>query len=211
MHELDRYDDAIVSIDLLMALVLILAAVMMLIQIMPAISHLDRDWRIKQYMTGVRVSDNLVQDTGSAAWEVYWNNSNYSTVTKIGLVDNNSTPRVLNKTKINALMKNYTDAGTNLSWWEFPANFTSSTQAVRDNVTRALGLTGYNFYMQLHPVGYNFDMSQTNLTNLIGANGDRASAIDRYVYIKDDSGAGVCEFLCYNNAAVHYRLNLWVW
>jgi hypothetical protein len=219
-----RENSAVVSIDLLVAMVLVMVAVIMAIQILPAVSHEDRDWRIKQYMTAVRATDNLVQDTGDTGWEANWIGGNYSNVTKIGFVDNNSISKVLNETKIRALMgAGYPDSLTGtatLYWWEFPNSSTS--QAERDNAAQALGLTGYNFYMQLHPVGLNpsqFNSAPlvTNLTNRsqVPINNDTATVIDRYVYIKKVSGD--CEFICYYNAtlkkdiSVQYRLNLWVW
>ncbi len=226
MHKISRDDGAVVSIDMMVAMVLVMMAVLMAIQVIPAVSHEDRDWRIKQYMTAVRASDSLVKDEGTPLnWDVKWTSGDYSNVTKIGLVDNNSLPNTLNESKINALMTKYTDPQSNLSWWEFPPNFTTSTQAARDSASRALGLKGYNFYMQLHPVGLNnsfesepFDYNPLvrNLTNrnLIPINNDTAAAIDRYVYIRNDPCGGS---LCYWNATnganitVHYRLNLWVW
>ncbi len=224
MHKLSMNENAIVSIDLMVAIILVMMAVIMAIQMLPAISHEDRDWRLKQYMAATRASDNLVQDMGAPLnWDTKWNATlpDYKNVTKIGLVDDSSLPNVLNLTKINVLMgPGYpnTGTGTTLYWWEFPPNFTTSTQAARDNASRALGLTGYNFYMQLHPVLDNSTFNSTNLTNRILAlpiNKDMATVIDRYVYIRNVSVD--CEYVCYYNStlkkdlSVHYRLNLWVW
>ncbi len=209
-----------VSLDLITALVLVIGAVIMAILIMPTLSHEDRDWRIKQYMTATRVTDALVQDEGNAGWETNWTPSNYANVTKIGFVyvDNGTVVRkVLNLIKIQALMgEGYIDietntTGTNTTWWEFPNPTTSKVE--RENATRALGLEGYNFYMQLHPIGlepdlFNSTPLQVNLTNhsKVPISDDTVSVVDRYVYIKSNG-----EYIKYKNKAVHYRLNLWVW
>ncbi len=221
---MDKMNDrGMIGIDLMVAIVLVFAAVMLAILIMPNLSHEDRSWRNRQYMTAVRASDNLVRGEGEAGWVGNWTPPDYAGVTKIGFVDDSSKPNVLNETKIIALMgQGYPDSGTGLPWWEFPQNFTSSTKAERINATQALGLAGYNFYMQLHPVrlndSFNLTSLWTNLTNrsLVPINDDTASAVDRYVYIKDDYS--VTGYLSYrenltvgNNRTVHYRLNLWVW
>ncbi len=223
-HKLNTNENAVVSIDLMVAFVLVMVAVMMALLILPAVSHEDRDWRLKQYMTAVRASDSLVKDEGAPLdWDMMWNSTppDYKDVTKIGLVKNNSLPNVLNLAKITNLSgTGYINSGTaKLKWWEFPKSTTS--QAELDNATRALGLTGYHFYMQLHPVG--LDSSQfdptplmMNLTNR-GINNITASAVERYVYIKDESGICTGGYVCYHDTtldkdiSVHYRLNLWVW
>ncbi len=221
-HKLNTNESAVVSIDLMVAFVLVMVAVMMALLILPAVSHEDRDWRLKQYMTAVRASDSLVKDEGAPLdWDMMWNSTppDYKDVTKIGLVDDNSLPNVLNLAKITNLSGQTYKGGTlQLMWWEFPSSTTS--EEARANATRALGLTGYNFYMQLHPVGFNtteFDptLLNTNL-RLVPINNETATVIDRYVYIGNVSGGG-CEYICYHNAtlnkdiSVHYRLNLWVW
>ncbi len=237
MAKIIRDDSAIVNLDLKFAIVLVISTVAAVILIMPNLSHEEKDWRIKQYMTAARVSDNLVQDAGApSTWgEADWNRTagNYSNVTKIGLAytDANGTPmqKVLNLSKIKALMRNgYLDNGTNTTWWEFP-NYSSPTSQAereeRENATRALGLDGYNFYMQLHPVDnirlddssciFNPVPLEANLTNRgkVPINNDTVTVIDRYVYIKD--AANPSKYLAYNctnyTNSIHYRLNLWVW
>jgi hypothetical protein len=231
---MDKLDDraVVVGLDLMIAMVLVLAAVMLAILIMPSMSHEDRSWRIKQYMAATRASDNLVQDEGQEGWAANWTIRKYTNVTKIGFVCSGK-PKVLNQTKIDAMMaKNFDDGmnGTNLPWWEFP-NFTklpNERKIEQENATRALGLgrglgqydSGYNFYMRLYPVGlknFNYSRVETNLSNRsrVPMIDNAASAVDRYVYIKDDSS--MTGYLSYldtavgNNRTVHYRLNLWVW
>jgi hypothetical protein len=212
---MDRMNDrGMVTIDLMVAIVLLLAAVLMAIQIIPTMSHEDRDWRNKQYMATTRATDNLVQDTGDFGWEGNWRYS----VTKIGLVyfDNNKTAmmKVLNSSKINALMGNGSlDINTSKRWWEFPNSSISETE--RDNAARSLGLEGYYFYLQLHPVGLE-DFNSTPLINKltdrskVSINDYTVTVVDRYVYIKNESDS--CEYICdNNNKTVHYRMNLWVW
>ncbi len=220
MYKIIREDKAIANIDLMFAIVLVIAAVWMAILIMPNLSQEDRSWRNKQYMTAVRASDNLVRDEGAAGWAGNWTPPDYAGVTKIGFVNDSLTPNVLNETKIIALMDQGDPTGTGtagLPWWEF--NTSAISQEERINATQALGLKGYNFYMQLHPVGFN--NSEFNLTPLITnlsmvhINIDTASAVDRYVYIEDNSS--VTGYRSYRdpavgiNRTVHYRLNLWVW
>jgi hypothetical protein len=223
---MDKLDDraVVVGLDLMIAMVLVLAAVMLAILIMPSMSHEDRSWRIKQYMAATRASDNLVQDESQEGWVANWTPPNYKNVTKIGFVYAGK-PKVLNQTKIDAMMAiNFDDVinGTGLPWWEFP-NFTklpNEQKIEQENATRALGLDGYNFYMRLYPVGlknFNYSRVEINLTNRskVNMNENTASAVDRYVYIKDNSS--MTGYLSYldtavgNNRTVHYRLNLWVW
>ena len=204
---------AMVSIDLMIALVLLIAAVTLAVMIMPSISHEDRDWRIKQYMTATRASDNLVQSTGDWEWEK-WADPDFSNVSTIGLYhvsDEGQKNKALDYNKIKKLMGNpYKD--NELSWWEFPRPSTSISQ--RENAARALGLGDYNFYMQLHPVGlertdFNSTFTEINLSKQT-INFDTATVIDRYVYIKSDSGSGYLKDR-YDQFTLHYRLNLWVW
>ncbi len=229
MAKIIRDDSAIINLDLKFAIVLVISTVAAVILIMPNLSHEERDWRIKQYMTAVRVSDNLVQDAGApSTWETNWTAGDYLNVTKIGLTytDVNGTPmqKVLNLSKIRALMGKigYPDNGTNTTWWEFPNSTTS--QAERENATRALGLDGYNFYMQLHPVDnirlddssciFNPVPLDANLTNRskVPINNDTVTVVDRYVYIEDSNTSKYLAYNCTNyTKSVHYRLNLWVW
>jgi len=222
-------DSAVLGIDFIAAIVLVFMAVIMAIQVMPTLSHEDRDWRIKQYMTATRAADILVQDAGEPGWETIWNkndNSSYSKVTKIGFVyvdaGGKANLKELDEMKVNTLMVNYTDNATanatGLDWWEFPDVHSKpwdGQEAGQVNVTRMLGLDGYNFYMQLSPValnGSNFDYKPLDIASInrskLPINYETASMIDRYVYIHGSCGEG---YLCYNGSTVHYRLNLWVW
>ncbi len=208
----EKNTTAMVSIDLMMALVLLIAAVTLALMIMPSISHEDRDWRIKQYMAATRASDNLVQSTGDEGWENEWAGLNFSSVSIIGLIYvSNKGPKqkVLDYNKIIKLMGDpYKD--NELSWWEFPGPSTSRSE--RENASRALGLAEYNFYMQLHPVGlertdFNSTVTEINLSEQT-INFDTATAIDRYVYIEDASGYLKDR---YGQYTLHYRLDIWVW
>ncbi len=223
--KLGNDESAMVSIDLIAAITLVIAAVMMTILVMPTLSNEDRDWRIKQYMTASRAADILVQDAGEPGWETIWNKSNdssFAEVSKIGFVyvDTLGKEHIkeFDMMKVNALMVQNTDATTGLNWWEFPDVHSkpwNEQNAGQANVTRVLGLDGYNFYMQLSPVALNgsgfdytpLDTYSINRSNL-PINYDTASMIDRYVYIHGSCGEG---FLCYNGSTLHYRLNLWVW
>jgi hypothetical protein len=216
-------DSAVLGIDFIAAIVLVIMAVIMAIQVMPTLSHEDRDWRIKQYMTASRAADILVQDAGNPEdWKTDWMAKNYSNVTKIGFVYVNASGKAnlkeLDEMKVNASMMNYTDVATNLSWWEFPDVHSKpwdGQEAGQANFTRVLGLDGYNFYMQLSPValnGSNFNYTPLDIASInrskLPINYETASMIDRYVYIHGSCGEG---YLCYNGSTVHYRLNLWVW
>lgn len=207
------------NIDLMFALVLVIAAVFAANSIMPDLTSEDRSWRIDQYMTAVRASDNLVQNAGYPVdWEQRWISGNYSEVRTIGLVYfDESGPRrkVLNLTRVKKLMgEGYRDNITGTSWWEFPTPSTGTLE--KENAARALGLEGYNFFMQLHPVGlvyFDHIPLEANLSNRssLPINEDTASTVDRYAYIADPSAEGSIKYLKYDNEAVHYRLNLWVW
>ncbi|CAG0976313.1 MAG: hypothetical protein OIN86_07815 [Candidatus Methanoperedens sp.] len=205
-------DRGMISIDLMVAIMLVLAAVLMAIQIIPTVSHEDRDWRIKQYMTAARAADNLVQDRGEPGWEGKWR----SNVTKIGFVYNDkgiAIMKVLNLTKVRTFMGyGYTDVPTGIIWWEFPNS--SILPNERENAAKSLGLGGFNFYMQLHPVGlsdFDSNLLMANLKNR-SINDNTVSVVDKYVYIIKDIGSPCRQdFICNQNLTVHYRLNLWVW
>ncbi len=213
---MDKLDDSgmVVGIDFMVAIVLLISAVMMAIMIMPAVSHEDRDWRIKQYMTTTRATDILVQDTGEEGWEGNWT----SNVTKIGFlyvddITGVAMLKVLDLNKVMALMEpGYTDNTTGTTWWEFP-NY-SIPRNVRDNVASSLGLERYNFYMQLHPVGlnnFNSTPLDANLRAQKGISYDTVTVVDRYVYIMNPSSPDLIKYLKYDGKAIHYRLNMWVW
>jgi hypothetical protein len=200
-------DDASVNIDVIFAITIVIGVVIIAIQTMPTMSHEDRDWRIKQYMAVTRATDSLVQDGGESG--------NYSNITKIGLVyikDDMPIKKVLDIEKVRALMGGgYKNNSDNVTWWEFPLPDTAIQD--RDNFTRMLGLSGYNFYIQLHPVGLkSFDSIplQTNLSSK-NINFDMVSIVDRYVYIIDPSIGDKIKYLKYDNEAIHYRMNIWVW
>ncbi len=207
------------NIDLMFALVLVIAVVFTANSIMPDLSQQDKSWRIDQYMTAVRTSDNLVQNGGYPVdWEQKWISGNHSEVKIIGLVyfdHSNPIRKVLNLNKVEDLMgQGYRDNITGMTWWEFPNSTTRISE--KQNATRALGLEGYNFYMQLHPVGLKyFDHvpPETNLSNRsrVPINENTASTVDRYIYIADPSIEGNIKYLKYDNEAVHYRLSMWVW
>ncbi|MBE0521535.1 MAG: hypothetical protein IBX39_04625 [Candidatus Methanoperedenaceae archaeon] len=220
---MDKLDDSAIAagIDLMIALVLMIAAVTMAILIMPSMSHEDKSWRINQYMAATRASDNLVQDEGQEGWVDNWKNQNYQNVTKIGFVYAGQ-PKVLNETKIDAMMMKHVDNITEVPWWEFP-NFTSDhLENEKKYAARALGLEEYdkeyNFYMRLYPVGlgesgFNYSRVEINLSkqSKVPMNENTASMVDRYVYINSSDASCKGGYICYDNKTVHYRLNLWVW
>jgi len=211
-----KNDDAIVNIDLMAALIIVMSIIAMTIYSIPTVSYNDKDWRSKQYIYTIRVSDNMVQNAGDSLWEINWKLGNYSEVKKIGFIyiDNNNKPenKVLNIEKIKALMGDgYKDNSTNATWWEFPSS--DNNLIIIDNASRTLGLTGYSFYIQLHPVGLNnFDSTplDANISNK-NINFDIATVVDRYVYIVDPSISDDIKYIKYDNRAVHYRLNIWIW
>ncbi len=108
LDRITRNDNASVTIDLMFAVVLVISAMIGALMVMPNISHEDRDWRIKQYMTATRATDNLVQNVGEPEWEEKWNSTNYSNVTNIGLVysvgDQDTAHKVLDEEKVKAFM-----------------------------------------------------------------------------------------------------------
>jgi hypothetical protein len=216
---MDTLDDRamISSLDFMVAIVLVMAAVMLAILIMPSMSHEDKSWRIKQYMSATRASDNLVQDEGQEGWVTNWTNPKYLNVTKIGFVHDQ--PKVLDEIKINTTMARNVDVITGLPWWEFP-NFSKPTNEQKielENATRALGLDGYNLYMRLYPVGlnsskFNYSRVEINLSDRskVPMIENTASVVDRYIYI--NSTDPLCNgYICYDNKTIHYRLNVWVW
>ena len=214
MDQMTGHDRGTVTIDLLFAVVLVIGATMAAFFIMPNVSHEDRDWRVKQYMTATRATDILVQDGGEPekTWATKWDSGDYANVTKIGLLyvdaDESSNKKILSQAKVEYFMGPSYD-NNNIKWWEFPNP--STTPAQRENAARALGLTGSQFYMQLHPVALPEDVFdptplEANLSEM-RKHISSTSAVDRFVYIKNPEG----RYLTYDSKVLHYRLYLWVW
>ncbi len=189
-------DDAIANVDLIFAMILLLGMITAVMVTMPTLSHENRDWRIGQYMTATRITDNLV--------------SNEKGLEYYGM------PKVLDESKIIGLFgTGYIDNKSRLTWWEFPkyTNYSVNASQINasKNVSKILGIGGYNFYIQIYPVGLS-DFNSTLVWNSfanVSINTDTVSTVDRYVYIKDDSCKG--GFVCYANTTVHYRLSIWMW
>ncbi len=189
-------NDATANIDFIFAITLLLGAIMTVIMTIPSLSHEDRGWRIEQYTTTARVTDNLVNNE---KWLEYDN-----------------MPKVLDRTKIIDLIgTGYIDDMSGLTWWEFPkyTNYQIDNGQINSskNVSKKMGIEGYNFYVQLYPVGlssFNSTLVGAGLTN-VSMNIDTVSTVDRYVYVKDDLCRG--GFVCYTNVTVHYKLSIWMW
>jgi hypothetical protein len=89
-------------------------------------------------------------------------------------------------------------------WWEYPVN---STPEEKKNASRALGLNGYDFYMQLRPLNeslFNEVMANYNITRIVPDAG--AALVERYVFIR-----GPEALVKASGKTAGYRLVLWVW
>lgn len=92
-----------------------------------------------------------------------------------------------------------------LLWWEYPVS--SSSQEEKENASRALGLRGYNFYMQLRPLNetlLNEVRANYNITR--NAPDTRAAVVERYVFVR-----GPEALVNASGKTAGYRLVLWVW
>lgn len=141
-----------------------------------------------------RVSEMLVSDPGAPEnWETFWG-TNPEEVERIGFTVDDERHNVLNRGKIDVLMR----ASTNgLAWWEFGAK--TNTSEEYEKAKEALGIKPYDFYMQIRPIDAAFNDATANShaeQNVISA-GDIVQ-IERIVTIKDESYA-------------EYKLILWMW
>jgi len=151
------------------------------------------------YPVALRVSEMLVSDPGMPEnWESNWKSDDYTGVDRIGLALDNKSHNVLNRTKIDALMLNHTELG-DLTWWEFGAGTNTTEQY--ENVTRALGLKPYDFYMQIRPINntlFNVAMANERAEQNVTSTGDIVK-MERIVTMK----AGL--------DYIEYKLILWMW
>ncbi|HUV83855.1 MAG TPA: hypothetical protein VMW53_12405 [archaeon] len=151
------------------------------------------------YPTADRSIDLLTKDEGyyqsisdGTDWNFEWNSDHYSNVKKIGLLKTKG-DIVLDGNKIDTVMEHYGEKRER--WWEFPSNDTENIEY--ENVSRAIGLERYNFYMQIRPVGekdFDANAADQRASEMVGDDRGDVVSVVRYTMINqfyfDDLNAG---------------------
>lgn len=196
-----RDDRGIINIDLVIAVSVFMLAFFFIFYtisgaVMPYTAEYNRIYPISSRVTDILVKDPGLWDNGTN-WETVWR-TNQSAVRRIGFAVDAERHNVLNSSKIDGLMVNHTVAG-NLTWWEYPVDGTGAGEL--RNATRAIGLEGLRFYLQIRPVNdsaYNFAKADANITKVVPLTGDVVQ-IERVALLPQPGRVD------------GYQILLWVW
>jgi len=204
MQKMDQDDKGIINVDFTVAIVIFVLAFSFVFYALAGSTAPYRSAYNQMYPIANRVGDILVKDPGwwddgvnnETDWESAWK-TNQSAVRRIGFAINETKQNVLGETKLHVLLS--ADSSGALTWWEYPV---ASTDAVElENATRALGLGGYNFYLQVRPI---------NVTTY-----DSIAADDRILDEVPASGVVVqierLALLPHDDKVDKYQILLWVW
>lgn len=200
-----RDDSGIINIDFVIAVSIFMLAFFFVFHtlsgaVMPYAAEYNRIYPISSRVTDILVKDPGLWNDGMNSgtnWETEWG-INQSAVKRIGFAVDGEQHNVLNKSKIDALMSNHTAVG-NLTWWEYPVDGTPDGEL--KNATRAIGLEGFRFYMQIRPVNdsaYDAGMADINIANTVPTAGDVVQ-IERLALLPQPGRVD------------GYQLLLWVW
>lgn len=179
-----RDEKANISMDFLTAIAVIIIAFVFAVSVLSSIITPYSGYSKELYPTADRAVTLLVEDEGywesenndGKNWEDIWVSQNYSDVKKIGLLSQSSDEEQnLDGYKISALMHPISDIeGT----WEYPVN--STTYLERENASGAIGLSQYNYYLQIRPLdenSYNKTAADQRATETVGDSGDVVSVV----------------------------------
>ncbi len=200
-----RDDSGIITIDFIIAVSIFMLAFFLVfhtlsVAVMPYADEYNIIYPISSRVTDILVKDPGLWDDGTnneTDWETVWDIS-YSAVKRIGFAVDEDKHNVLSKSKIDALMTNHTAAG-NLTWWEYPVAGTGDGEL--KNATRAIGLEGFRFYLQIRPVNdgaYDAVTADNNIAKTIPPLGDVVQ-IERFALLSQ------------NGRVDGYQILLWVW
>jgi hypothetical protein len=136
------------------------------------------------YPTADRAVTLLVEDEGywegddgeGTDWENLWNSQNYSDVKKIGLLSSEGDEeKMLDGYKIFALMHPISGIEDT---WEYPVSSTPDLE--RENASKAIGLSRYNYYVQIRPLdenSYDINAADQRATEKVEDSGDVVSVV----------------------------------
>jgi len=204
MQKMGQDDKGIINVDFTVAIVIFVLAFSFVFYSLAGSMAPYRSAYNQIYPIANRATDIMVKDPGwwddglnnGTDWESAWG-TNQSAVRRIGFAINETKHNVLGETKLNVLMS--ADSSGTLTWWEYPVASTDAAEL--ENATRALGLGGYNFYLQVRPI---------NVTTY-----DSTAADDRIVDEVPASGVVVqierLALLPHDDKVDKYQMLLWVW
>lgn len=188
-------EKAMISIDFLTGVGVLLIAFLFAVYTISNVMTPYTGYSKELYPNADRAATLLIRDTGywsdgvnyGTEWNAVWE-TNQTYVKKIGLRTDDEN-NMIDSRKLKAFMYE------NESWWEYPISSTDPTEL--DNVSRALGLGRYNFYLQIRPVNeslINVTEANTAARDAIGGSSDVA-AVTRLT---------VCEQTTYGDFDGHY-------
>ncbi|MDI6889288.1 MAG: hypothetical protein QMC78_06375 [Methanocellales archaeon] len=203
-QKMNQDDKGIINVDFTVAIVIFVLAFSFVFYALAGSTAPYRSEYNQMYPIANRVTDILVKDSGwwddglnnGTDWESAWG-TNQSAVKRIGFTINETRHNVLGETKLNVLMS--ADSSGTLTWWEYPVASTDAAEL--ENATRALGLGGYNFYLQVRPINvttYDSTAADGRIVDEVPASGVVVQ-IERFALLPHDDKVD------------KYQIVLWVW
>ncbi len=181
VHDIQN-EKAMISIDFLTGIGVLLIAFLFASYTIHSVMTPYTGYSKELYPVADRAATLLVKDEGywtdgndfGTEWNTVWD-ENQTYVRKIGLIksDGNHT---IDSRKLNVFMEKHdSDVSSDVFWWEYPTSSTDSAEL--ENVSRALGLEGYYFYIQIRPVNESLiNVSEAN-TAAIDAVGEQSDVV----------------------------------
>jgi hypothetical protein len=183
---------AMISIDFLTGVGVLMIAFLFAVYTISNVMTPYSGYSKELYPNADRAASLLIEDEGywsdglnyGTEWNAVWE-TNQTFVKKIGFRDENSND-LIDSRKLDVFMIDYENQDNKTKWWEYPSNSTSTDPNELDNVSRALGLGRYNFYLHILPVNeslINVTEVNTAARDAIVGSGDVA-AVTRLTLIK---------------------------
>ena len=183
-------EKAMISIDFLTGIGVLLIAFLFAAYTISNVMTPYTGYSKELYPNADRAATLLIRDTGywsdgvnyGTEWNAVWE-TNQTSVKKIGFRDESSND-LIDSRKLDVFMADYENPGKNTKWWEYPISSTDPIEL--DNVSRALGMGRYNFYLQIRPVNESLiDGTEANTAAIdaIGVSGD-VVAVTRLTVVK---------------------------
>lgn len=170
---------AVISIDFLTGVGVLMIAFLFAAYTISNVMTPYTGYSKELYPNADRAASLLIEDEGywsdgvnyGTEWNTVWE-TNQTSVKKIGLRKDDENNKIDSR-KLDAFMQKHPGIYEDEAWWEYPISSTDSTEL--DNVSRALGLGRYNFYLQVRPVNeslINVAEANTAARDAIGVSGD---------------------------------------
>lgn len=177
-----RDERAVISIDFLTGVGVLMIAFLFAAYTISNVMTPYSGYSKELYPNADRAASLLIENEGywtdgvnyGTEWNTVWE-TNQTYVKKIGFRDESSND-LIDSRKLDVFMTYYED--DDIKWWEYPSNSTFTNSTELDNVSRALGLGRYNFYLQIRPINeslINVTEANTAARDAIGGSGDVAA------------------------------------